>query len=1001
MVDDPLTKPRDAGDVMAADLRRAGFTGAEEIGRGGFGVVYRCAQATLDRVVAVKVLVAHAGDNRARFVREQQAMGRMTGHPNIVSVLQAGETESSYPYIVMPYYRRGSIHAHVRRHGVLSLDEALRLGVKMAGALESAHRIGIVHRDVKPANILLTDYGEPALSDFGIAHISGGFETASGTFTGTPAFHAPEVLGGDAPGPASDVYGLGATLFCLLTGHAAFERRAGEKVVAQFERIAAESVPDLRGHGISHDVSAVIESAMSRDPHDRPSARELGEAIRLVQARHGFTVDEMAVQGTEHAAEPHARSAVREPVRAWRGRLPGALATFVGRRAELSELRALLSTSRLVTLTGTGGVGKTTLATRAAHELSRYFADGVWMIELGDLRDGSLLIEVTAAALGIRDQMGRPQLDVVVDFLSEREALAVFDNCEHVLDAAAELTETLLQACPRLRVLATSREILDIAGESALPLSPLTYPESDAGVTPRTSSCYDAVELFVQRARTAVRGFTLTERNVAAVAQICARLDGLPLAIELAAARLRVMSPDQIAAGLSDRYALLTHGRRGAPPRQQTLAWCMQWSYDLCTEDEKQLWKRLSIFAGSFELEAAHHICGGHLDAEDFLETASALVDKSILIRTESDGAVRFKLLETLRDYGRVNVGESGQYRMLRTRYTDWYHRLVTDAAAKWFGPEQIDLIHRLSREMPNIREALQACLSDSPTIAVEMAAAMRPVWVACGMLNEGRRWLDLALSATAPDPTSRRIKALCDAALIANLQLDVAAARLKVAEARSILDVVDDPSARGLVDSLDGYAGLLNGDIAHARDRLQQALVATDDAEVQSACMVLMGLVLEITGDLDQAMSWYEKALELTEARGESMWRSKILMCVGRGRWWQGRPEAAEQLLLQGLELCHAGNDPLTGAQCLEVLAWHAASENDPQRATTMMAVAAALTRSTGFPLHPLPQMKRLHDECERRARQELGAAEFEAAWDDGSSLTFDEALALALTRA
>ena len=289
---------RDVGPAVVSELRAAGFDDAEEIGRGGFGIVYRCTQAALDRTVAVKVLTTDLDENRERFLREQRAMGRLTGHPNIVGVLQVGETEGGYPYLVMQFHRRGSLEARIRRVGPLPLEEVLRLGVKMAGALATAHRVGILHRDIKPANILYTDYGEPALSDFGIAHITGGFKTATGTFTGSPAFTAPEILSGDPPSQASDVYGLGATLFCALTGHAAFERRSGEQVVAQFLRIATEAAPDLRESGISDDIAAVVEEAMSRDPHDRPSPLALGEEFQQAQARHGFPVDEMAT-GTE------------------------------------------------------------------------------------------------------------------------------------------------------------------------------------------------------------------------------------------------------------------------------------------------------------------------------------------------------------------------------------------------------------------------------------------------------------------------------------------------------------------------------------------------------------------------------------------------------------------------------------------------------------------------------------------------------------------------------
>src|ERR1700752_3767116 len=277
---------------LPAELRGAGFDDVAEIGHGGFGVVYRCVQPMLDRTIAVKVLTSDLDpDNLDRFVREQRAMGRLSGHPNIVQILEVGATGSGRPFIVMPYHAKDSLEALIRKHGPLNWREMLSIGVKLAGALDAAHCVGTLHRDVKPANILLSDYGEPQLTDFGIARITGGFETATGIITGSPAFTAPEVLEGATPTVASDIYSLGATMFCALTGHAAYERRSGEQVVAQFLLIASEPVPDLRAHGLPDGVAAAIEAAMARDPADRPATvAELGEQLREIQRTTGTEV---------------------------------------------------------------------------------------------------------------------------------------------------------------------------------------------------------------------------------------------------------------------------------------------------------------------------------------------------------------------------------------------------------------------------------------------------------------------------------------------------------------------------------------------------------------------------------------------------------------------------------------------------------------------------------------------------------------------------------------
>src|SRR6201993_1522145 len=313
---DPHATQQDLITGISAELRDAGFDDVAEVGHGGFGVVYRCTQPSLDRTVAVKVLTSDLdADNLERFLREQRAMGRLSGHPNIVTILQVGTTPAGRPFIVMPYHAKDSLEAVVRRHGPLDWNEAVSLGVKLAGALHAAHSIQTMHRDVKPGNILLSDYGEPQLTDFGIARISGGFQTSTGVITGSPAFTAPEVLEGATPTPQSDIYSLGATLFCAITGHAAFERRSGEKVIAQFLRITSQPIPDLREKGLPADVAAALERAMSREPAARPaSAAAFGEELREVQRTSGVTVDEMAHPvelGVERRTSKVARSSTR------------------------------------------------------------------------------------------------------------------------------------------------------------------------------------------------------------------------------------------------------------------------------------------------------------------------------------------------------------------------------------------------------------------------------------------------------------------------------------------------------------------------------------------------------------------------------------------------------------------------------------------------------------------------------------------------------------------
>ncbi|AWK71120.1 protein kinase [Rhodococcus oxybenzonivorans] len=1004
---DPLATQRAVTSSLTAELEAAGFEDAVEIGRGGFGVVYRCRQPALDRSVAVKVLTADLDDeNRERFLREQRAMGRLTGHPNIVNVLGVGTTSSGRPYLVMPYYAQDSLDAMIRRQGPLSLEQVLRLGVKVAASLETAHRIGIVHRDVKPTNILLTDYGEPALTDFGIAHITGGFETATGVVTGSPAFTAPEVLAGRSPSPAADIYSLGATLFCAATGHAAVERRRGEQVVAQFIRLRSEPIPNLREQGLPGDVSAAIEQAMSAVSH-RPSAAGLGEQLQEAQSRHGFQVDDMALQSrtgerpglyaSSRSARPSAMN--REDDRL--GNLPAELTSFVGRRRELVETKTLLSQSRLVTLTGIGGAGKTRLALRVAAQARREFPDGVWLVELGELRDGSLLIDVVSGALGLRDQSARRVQDVLVDFLGSKQLLMVLDNCEQVVDAVAKMAETLLRTCPKLQILATSREALAVGGESVLRVPPLPVPDTDRSTSREGLSNSEAVTLFVERARTAVPGFTLTEENQAAVAGICRRLDGLPLPIELAAARLRMMSAEQILQRLSDRYALLTGGARSASTRQQTLRLCVDWSYDLCTPLEKVGWARLSVFAGSFELDAAEAICGYDLTSPSLLDVVTSLLDKSILIREGSADGVRFRLLETLRSYGREKAQASGHYDDLRTRHRNWYQQLVIDAADDWISPRQLEWIDRLEREKSNLREAMQFCASADPATGLRIADALLDFWNTRSMFREGRYWLDRLLEGADKQPTPERVKALYANSLLAETQGDVMRANELVEEARRLGNQGTDPRMSSYVTFADGLNAMFNGDIARACSLLEVSV--TDFAEqkdltVQIKAMTLLGLAYESRGDIEKAISCFEGVLAITRSRGESVHQAYALWSLGVALWRQGDLHRSAMQLQQALRLAQLANNQVSAGACLETLAWIASGEEDFHRAAVLMGATETLSRAVGGSSVYLPKLLEYHNDCEQNTRRALGTKAFDAAREEGNALLFDDAIDYAL---
>ncbi|MFE3795575.1 protein kinase [Nocardia tengchongensis] len=997
---DSFDAQRDAGFDVVTELSAAGFEGAQEIGRGGLGIVYRCTQVAADRDVAVKVLTGDVEEVRDQFFREQRAMGRLTGHPNIVSMLEVGETTSGRPYLVMPYFPRGSLGERLQADGPLSLSDTLHIGVRIAGALESAHRAGVVHRDIRPANILLTDYDEPALTDFGIADVSS-----------SPAVTAPEVLDGQAPSRGSDVYGLGATLLCALTRDVAFEGRIGRQPVTQLVRVATAEHPDACEIGIPWDVRAVIEAAMSRDPRDRPTAAALGERLRRIQLERGFAVDDMAVR-EEPGSESELFAVPERPVpqgvprihsealHEGTGNLPLELSTFVDRRTQLSEVANLLPGSRLVTLTGIGGVGKSRLAQRVAHKVRSKFPNGAWLVELGELRDDALLPDVVAAVLGLRSQGVISVLDTLVEALAPYDLLLVLDNCEHVIDAAAKLSEALLRACPNVRILATSREALGIGGETVYPLQPLGIPDSSSD---RGSGHSHAVALFVERAAAAVPGFEMNEANQRGIAEICARLDGLPLAIELAAARLRTMSVEQIQTRLIDRYALLTRGGRGTPKRQQTLRYSISWSYDLCTPDEKRLWADLSVFTGGFELDAVEQVCAGDVPESLVLDTLSALVDKSILVRQETDGAVRFRMLETVQEFGREKAEESGQRADLDRRHRDWCARLVRGADSEMIGPHQMDWVSRLERELPNLRKALEFSLSEDDESALGMVTNLYLFWGLRGRLHEGYRWYERALGHSPASRTTDRARALFAAGTIVGLTGDLATANNRFAELRALAEETEDPLVGALVKHVDANALIALGNVGEsdAAALLNDAVrtyEACGDIGMQLDAQLSLGWAYALGGDFPRAVACHEKTLAMTATSGESIYRSWALFAAGFAVWRAGDAERAKHLLEDGVRLSALIAEPLVAAGCLETLAWIASDRNEPRRAAVLMGAADKLGRLAGTATLMVRDLLTYRSDCMRISRDALGPRAFDRARQEGAAMSLDSAVRLAL---
>jgi predicted ATPase/DNA-binding NarL/FixJ family response regulator len=683
------------------------------------------------------------------------------------------------------------------------------------------------------------------------------------------------------------------------------------------------------------------------------------------------------------------------------GNLPLELTSFVGREQELAEAKARLAGSRLVTLTGVGGVGKTRLAMRVADEMRTEFEDGAWLVELDQLVDPALLANAIAATLGLREQSSRPLVDVLVGYLAERRLLLLLDNCEHLLDPSAALAERLLRSCPDLRILATSREPLGIRGEAVVSVPPLAVPEGDARLYGEVSG-FDAVTLFIERAKAVVPEFRLREDNQAAVGDICHRLDGLPLAIELAAARLRTLPVDEIARRLNDRYQLLSTRMRGIPSRHQTLWASLEWSYDLCSADERRLWARLSVFRGGFELDAAEAVCAGEdLPAEAILDLVAALVDKSIVLRERAGSRARYRLLETIRDFGWATLREAGEALALRRRHRDWYDQFLKQVDADWIGPRQVDWLNQIDRDSANLRAAVDFCLSEpgEAEVGLRMATALAHCYgFGRGKFGAARHRLDQVLTRDT-ERTPDRLRALYVASILALFQGDTAAASDLVEQSRTLANRLGTASARADAAKCAGSLAVWSGDARRATACFEECLsVFREEGDVRSQVEVLIGLGQSVRNeDPRRAVGCFEEVLAITEPHGELVYRSYSLWALGIAVR-ESDPQRALSLLTQGLVLKREIDEPMGAAWCLEGLAWLAASMREHGRAATLLGAAQALADAMGARTVTPPYLDDDRKDCERQARGALGEAAFESAFEHGIGMSADDAVGYVL---
>ncbi len=688
-----------------------------------------------------------------------------------------------------------------------------------------------------------------------------------------------------------------------------------------------------------------------------------------------------------------------------RHNLPASRTSFVGRERKLLEVKRALAMTRLLTLTGAGGCGKTRLALEMAKDLVGVYPDGVWLVELAGLTDPTLVPREVAEALEVREQHGRPLTVTLADSLRTKDLLLVVDNCEHLIDACARLADTLLEGCPHLRILSTSREALGVAGEVNWRVPSLSLPDPQHSPTIDELSSYESTRLFLERAWYHNSAFAVTPRNAWAVARICERLGGIPLTIELAAARVGMLSVEQISARLEDSLKLLTVGRRTAPPRQQTLRGTLDWSYELLSEPERKLFGRLSVFAGGWTLEAAQVVgAGKSIEEGDVLDLLSQLVDKSMVVVEATDGSAggpRYGMLEPVLQYGQERLEVEANTDAVRRRHASWCFELAKGAEPWLRGARQEVWLERLEREYGNLRVALEWALESGETdLGLWFGGALGEFWYMSGNLSEGRRWLEAALANDhdAP-PTPARAKALARAGWIAWEQGDYERSVDLSEESLALSRKLKDEAGAVTAISNLGWAALLGNELEKASALAEEAVTrgrALGDTGGVARALLILGLAAVVQHDHERALALHEESLMLGRKAGDSLAMALSLGVGAFASLGQGDIQRARALCEEGFALSPQPRVMNVIAFLLHASAALASSQGRPARSARLWGAAESLGKTIGAVLSPVEL--HVYDPYIGAARTRLDEAAWEAAWAEGKAMTIEESVGYAL---
>ena len=999
------------------------------LGAGGMGEVYLARDTVLGRRVALKFL-PHEITSDERRVRRFESEARtisMLNHPNILTIHELGH-EGSHHYIVAEYVEGRTLRELLREP--VPLEEALAIAASIGTGLAAAHQSGIVHRDLKPENVMIRTDGLIKLLDFGVASLIE--QVADETITGVPEvvgtlpYMSPEQLRAGAVNARSDVYSMGVLLFEMLSGSRPFDAPNKADLIA---KILGHRAPALSRFVL--DVPAALDDLVAamllKEPSERPAS--MSEVLSTIEAVRRSR--ERAPQSSEvSVGDPNAG---RLPPT----NLPADATPLIGRERELQQLEHLLSDSgvRLVTLTGAGGTGKTRLAFAAAARARRWCTDGVFVVPLASVSDASLVIPTIAHALELKELPGADLTLTVQKRLADRRTLLILDNFEQVIGAAPTLLD-LLGRAPGLTLLVTSQIALRVRGEREFLVQPLTVPKRSDTVAALQAN--PSVALFVARATDVNPSFQLTSQNAGDILEICLRLDGLPLAIELAAARSKLLPPATILQKLKEPLAFLKGGARDLPPRQQTLRNAIEWAHALLTPEEQTLFRSLAVFSGGCTAAAVQRICALNLDPESTLEHFSGLIDKSLLQRDPTDPEPRFSMLFSIQSFATELLAAAAERAELQCRHAQYFTELAERVEPELRGATSAPWLVMIDRELHNIRAAANWALGAGEVeIGVRLTTALLAFWLRRAHLSEGLDHLDRLLHAGGELSDHYRLRALYAAGVLAEARGEYAQARgffnqhldiqrrredsWGMANALNNLGVIslrekDYAAADALYrESLAIWRQLGNGPatalslqnlagVARAEKRYDAAQDLYRQSEAQfralgdefgtAKSVNLLGDLARERGDLDEARRLCEESLEVFIRRTDHREVAGCLGDLGRIEHERGNATGSFELFHESLLIFRELGDAVAASALLDAIGVLVAEQDRSEDALRLAVAAAAIRTAAGVALadHERRHLTRLLDTV-RNASGHGHAAEV---WRSAESMSLDEAATL-----